>query len=100
VYKVAVDRQRLQALAEAIGRIARQHGAVRLRVFGSVARGEASPESDLDLLADFEPRRDLVDVAGLKLDLEALLGCKVDVVEEASLSPYVREQVLREAQPL
>jgi hypothetical protein len=45
-------------------------------------------------------KRSLLDVAGLKLDLEALLGCKVDVVEEASLSPYVREQVLREAQPL
>jgi predicted nucleotidyltransferase len=95
-----VDRQQLQALAGPIGRIARHYGAVRLRVFGSVARGEASPESDLDLLADFEPTRDLLDVAGLKLDLEALLGCKADVVEEASLSPYLRERVLKEAQPL
>ena len=95
-----MDRRRLQVCAEAIGRIARRHGAVRLRVFGSVARGEATPGSDLDLLADFEAKRDLLDVAGLKLDLEALLGCKVDVVGEASLSPYLREQVLREAQPL
>ena len=95
-----MDRRRLQACAEAIGRIARRHGALRLRVFGSVARGEAMPDSDLDLLADFEAERDLLDVAGLKLDLEAFLGCKVDVVEEASLSPYLREQVLREAQPL
>ena len=65
-----------------------------------MARDEATAESDLDLLADFEPRRDLMDVAGLKLDLEALLKCKVDVVEEAALSPYLRERVLREAQPL
>ena len=95
-----MDWQRLQLCSETIERIARQHGAVRLRVCGSVARGEALPGSDLDLLADFEPRCDLLDAAGLKLDLEALLGCKVDVVEEASLSPYLRERVLREAQPL
>jgi uncharacterized protein len=99
-YRSGVDRRRLQALADAIGRIARDHGASRLRVFGSVARGQPLPGSDLDLLADFEPQRDLLDVAGFKLDLEALLGCKVDVVEEASLSPYIREKVLREAQPL
>jgi uncharacterized protein len=95
-----VDRRRLLALADAIRRIARHHGASRLRVFGSVARGQPLPSSDLDLLADFEPQRDLLDVAGFKLDLEALLGCKVDVVEEASLSPYIRQDVLREAQPL
>ena len=95
-----MDTWKLQNYLEAIRGIARRHGALRLRVFGSVARGEATPESDLDLLADFEPRRDLLDVAGLKLDLEALLGCKVDVVEEASLSPYLRQRVLDEAQPL
>jgi uncharacterized protein len=95
-----VDRRRLEACSETIGQIARRHGATHLRVFGSVARGEASSDSDLDVLADFEAKRDLLDIAGFKLDLEALLGCNVDVVEEVSLSPHIRERVLREAQPL
>ena len=95
-----MNRQKLQANLAAIHRLARQHGALALRVFGSVARGDTRPDSDLDLLAEFEPRRDLLDIAGFKLDLEALLGCKVDVVEEQGLNPLVRERILREAQPL
>jgi predicted nucleotidyltransferase len=76
------------------------HGARRVRVFGSVARGEAGAGSDLDLLIDLEPGRDLLDLVAIKQDIEDLLGCKVDVVTENSLSPYLREQVLSQAVPL
>jgi predicted nucleotidyltransferase len=86
--------------AKEIRRIARTHGVVRLRVFGSHASGSATESSDLDLLVDLKPERDLVDLAGFKLDLEDLLGCKVDVVTERSLSPYLRARVLRHAKPL
>jgi predicted nucleotidyltransferase len=83
-----------------IRRLARLHGVRRLRVFGSQGRGAASPASDLDLLVDLGPGRDLLDLAGFKLDLQELLGCKVDVVTEKSLSPYLRERILAEARPL
>jgi hypothetical protein len=78
-------------------RIAAMHGARNVRVFGSVARGEAGPESDLDILVDLEPGRSLLDHAALLLDLEAALGCKVDVLTERGLRARVREAVLREA---
>lgn len=86
--------------AEEIRRIAREHGARRVRVFGSRARGEASESSDLDLLVDLEPGRDLLDLVALKQDIEGLLGCRVDVVEEEGLSAYLRQRVLEEARAL
>jgi uncharacterized protein len=81
-------------------RIARENGAHDVRVFGSRARGDARPDSDLDLLVRFEKGRSLLDLVGLKLELEDLLGIKVDVVSERGLSPYIRERVLAEARPL
>ena len=86
--------------AEEIRRVALQHGAERVRVFGSHARGDAGASSDVDLLVDFEPGRDLLDLVALKQDLEQLLGCHVDVVEEEGLSPYLRERVVQEARVL
>jgi len=73
------------------------HGACNVRLFGSVARGEATETSDLDLLIEMEPERSLLDVIAIKQDLEELLGCKVDVVTEAAISPYLRDKVLHEA---
>lgn len=78
-------------------RIAAEHGVRNLRIFGSVAKGKECPESDLDILVDLEPGRTLLDLVAVKQDLEDLLGCKVDVVTEAAVSPYIRENVLREA---
>lgn len=81
-------------------RIAAAHGARNVRVFGSVVRGDAGPTSDLDLLVDMEPGRSLFDIAELKLDLQDLLGCGVDVVTESSLYWLLRRRILREAKPL
>jgi len=85
---------------EEILRIAARHGATNVRVFGSVARGEAGPDSDVDFLVDAGPNRSAFFPAGLLADLEDTLGCKVDVLTENSLHWYIRERVLREARPL
>jgi predicted nucleotidyltransferase len=85
---------------EEILRLAAQRGAHNLRVFGSVARGEADENSDLDLLVDWEPNRSLLDHAGLAQDLQELLGIKVHIGTEKSLHWYVRDRILREATPL
>lgn len=90
----------LQEKRQDILRIAAQHGAYNVRVFGSVARGEASPDSDVDLLVDMEPDKSLFDVGGLLMDLQALLGREVDVVTEKGLHWYIRDRVIQEAQPL
>ncbi len=78
-------------------RLAAQHGATHVRVFGSLARGEARPDSDVDILITLDPDRSLLDLVALKQDLEDLLGCKVDVVTEAAVSRYIRPQVLQDA---
>lgn len=87
----------LQRMRDQIVVVAARRGATNLRVFGSVARGEAKPSSDLDLLVDLEPGRSLVDLGGLLMDIADLLGVEVDVVTEASLKPRVRARVLAEA---
>jgi predicted nucleotidyltransferase len=87
----------LQTKREDIFKTARKYGASNVRVFGSVARGEADEKSDIDLLVDLEKGRSLLDLAGLLVDLEELLGCKVDVVPEDSLRQRIRDRVLKEA---
>lgn len=81
-------------------RIAAQHGASNVRVFGSVARDEAQDTSDIDLLVEFDLDRSLFDHVALIDDLEDLLGWKVDVVTEQGLHWYIRDKVLAEARPL
>jgi predicted nucleotidyltransferase len=80
--------------------IAAKHGARNVRVFGSVARGEADQISDVDFLVEMEPGRSLLDLGGLQMELEMLLGCRVDVVTVRGLKERVRERVLREAVPV
>ncbi|OFW35200.1 MAG: nucleotidyltransferase [Acidobacteria bacterium RIFCSPLOWO2_12_FULL_60_22] len=82
---------------EEIMKLARKHGARRVRVFGSVVRGEAGPDSDVDFLVEMEPGRSLLDMGGLLMDLRQALGRKVDVVTERGLKPRIRERVLKEA---
>jgi hypothetical protein len=86
-------RQQILALAE-------KYGARNVRIFGSVARGEARPDSDIDFLVELEPGRTLFDLGGLLYELQSLLGVEVDVVTEKGLSARMRERVLREAIPL
>jgi predicted nucleotidyltransferase len=81
-------------------RIAEQHGAYNVRLFGSVARGEAGPDSDVGLLIDAGDKVSSWFPGGLVLDLEELLGRRVDVVEEVALRSELRPYVLREARPL
>ena len=76
---------------------AARHGATNVRVFGSVARGDADRASDVDFLVDFEPGRSLLDLAGLLVELEDLLGHPVDVVTEPGLKARIRQRVLAEA---
>lgn len=78
-------------------RTAAEHGAYNVRIFGSVARGEAADASDVDFLVEMEPGRSLLDLGGLLMDLQDLLGCSVDVVTERGLRKRIRDQVLKEA---
>jgi predicted nucleotidyltransferase len=83
-----------------IERLAARHGACAVRVFGSVARGDAQPDSDLDLLVELDAQRGLLEQAALQGDLEELLGCRVHVVRSEGLrdtSDNVRERIEREA---
>jgi len=82
---------------EDILRTAAKYGAYNVRVFGSVARGEADEKSDIDLLVDMESNRSLLELAGLLIELEELLGHNVDVVTEKGLRDRIRERVLKEA---
>ncbi len=92
--------EQVQSKREDILQLAARRGARNVRLFGSVARNEAGPDSDVDFLVDLEPGRSLLDLGGLLMDLQELMGCKVDVVTETGLRPRLRPRVLREAQPL
>jgi len=96
---LAIDRisNISQEQRQKILQIAASHGARDVRIFGSMARGEARPDSDLDLLVKLDPGQSLLDIIALKQDLEDLIGRKVDVLTEAAISPYIREQVLENA---
>ena len=90
----------LRERRQEILRLAALHGARNVRVFGSVARGEAGPESDLDLLVEVGPGRTPSFPGGLIADLEDVLGKKVQVVTQEDLHWYIRDRVLEEAVPL
>ena len=87
----------LIAVRNTIRDIAAKHGTVRIALFGSMARGDAGPDSDVDFLVQMEPGRSLVDMAGLKWDLEELLQRAVDIVSEKSLVGVLRDHILAEA---
>ncbi|MBI1883464.1 MAG: nucleotidyltransferase family protein [Chlamydiae bacterium] len=87
----------LKSKREEILRIAAKHGAHHVRVFGSVARGEAGPKSDVDFLIALDKGRSLFDVGKLLMELQSLLGRGVDVVTEKAIHWYIRDRVLKEA---
>ena len=90
----------LKEKRQAIMALADKHGAHSVRVFGSVARGDSGPESDVDLLVKMEEGRSLLDLSALVLDLKELLGVNVDVVSEDGLYWLLRRKILKEARPL
>ena len=85
---------------ETILSIAKRHGVNNVRLFGSFARGDQRPESDIDLLVRFNDSASIIDAIDFKLDLEEALRRKVDVVDEGGLSNYLRDRIMHEAQPL
>jgi uncharacterized protein len=89
--------QLVQSKREEILRVAAGHGAHNVRIFGSFARGEADEASDIDFLVEMEPGRSLLDLGGLQVELESLLGRRVDVVTVRGLKARIRSTVLREA---
>ena len=90
-----IGKQREQILD-----LAAKRGAFNVRIFGSVARGEATSTSDVDFLVDLEDGRSLFDLGGLLYDLQNLLHREVDVVTEAGLHWYIKDKVIKEAKPL
>jgi uncharacterized protein len=95
-----ITRETIRQKREAILEIARRYGAHDVRIFGFVARGDATDTSDLDLLVRFEPDRSLFDQGGLVMDLRDILGLKVEVISEGALQGRFGEIVSEEAVPL
>jgi len=92
--------EELRKRREQIIALASSHGARNVRIFGSVARGDATPESDLDLVVDFDAGRSLLDHGALIMDLQDTLGCRVDVVSSKGLRERFRDRVFADAVPL
>ena len=90
----------LKTHREEILRIAAKHGVQNVRIFGSTRRETAGPDSDVDVLVDMEPGRSLFDLGGFLMELQELLGCRVDVVTEKGLHWYIRDRVIEDAVPL
>ena len=95
-----ITMETLKARRAEILRLAERWGARNVRVFGSVARGQTTAQSDVDFLVEFAPDRSLLDHGGLLMDLEALLGVHVDVVSERAMRARFRERVLKDSVPL
>ena len=89
--------EELKAYREEILVIAKRHHAPNIRVFGSVARGESTEDSDVDFLVDVAPEQSVLDLISLIYDLSDLLGCKVDVAQSTVLNPLMRDEVLKDA---
>lgn len=92
--------EQLQARRDEFIALAKKHKAENLRVFGSVARGEATESSDIDLLVHFQPGASLFDLIHLIDDASALINTRVDVISDGGLSPYLAKHILSEARPL
>jgi|SRR5882672_1509983 len=81
---------------KALANICRENDVARLEVFGSTARGDANENSDVDFLVEFSKRKSLLALVSLERKMSAVLGRKVDLLTEAAISPYLREQINRD----
>lgn len=95
--KKAPSMDELRALRDEINRLAAQYGASNVRAFGSVARGEAGPDSDIDLLVAFPDNRTIFDLVGLWLDLKDLLGREVSLIRERESDDAFMQRIRRDA---
>ena len=93
-------KQLLREKRKDILKITESHGAHTVHRFGAVVRGGTTATSDIDILVDLDAGYTLLDLIAIKQDLEDLLGHRVDVVTEAALSPYIKDRVLKEAEPI
>jgi predicted nucleotidyltransferase len=87
----------LKEKREQILGIAERHGARRVQIFGSLARGESETDSDVDFLIELKPGKTLLDIIAIKQDLEDFLQCRVDVVTQNTVSPYIRDEIVAQA---
>jgi len=97
---IMAELDRIRQQKDKILFISRQHGIMNVRIFGSVARHEETPHSDIDLLVDLEPGRSLLDLGGALIKLQELLGRKIDIVTEHGLHWYLKDKIIKEAQLL
>ncbi len=95
-----ITREEIFQRRDEILSVAKRYGAHNVRIFGSVARGDAAETSDLDVLVSFEPGRSLFDHGGLLMDLGELLGVRVDVISEGGMRKRFRNHIIKEAIPL
>jgi len=87
----------MDEMIEKLIRILKKYGAKRIEIFGSYARGEQKETSDLDVIVEFEKRKSLLELVGIEQELEDHLGVKVDLLTEASISPYLIEKIKKES---
>ncbi len=95
-----MSKNQIEEMEKTLIKVLKKHGVKRAALFGSIVRGEATEDSDIDLLIEFEGKKSLLDLVGLKLELEELLKRKVDVVTYKSLHPLLREKILSEQEKI
>ncbi len=95
-----MNNDQLANIKERLAGVLERNGVKRAALFGSIVRGEATVESDIDLLVEFDGRKSLLDLSGLKLEVEDVLGRKADVITYGSLHPLLRDRILKEQVPI
>ncbi|PXF51814.1 MAG: hypothetical protein C4B55_05555 [Candidatus Methanophagaceae archaeon] len=95
-----MKQEQIEKIKKTLIEVLRKYGVKKAALFGSVARGEATEESDIDLLIEFEGRKSLLDLAGLKLELQELLRRRVDLLTYKSLHPLLKERILSEQEEI
>jgi len=89
-----MENNQISEIKEIIVKVLKKNNVKKAAIFGSIIRGEATKESDIDLLIEFEGRKSLLDLAGLRLELQELLKKRVDVITYKSLHPLLKDKIL------
>ena len=91
-----MNRDQIEEIKDTLIKVLKKYGVKRAALFGSIVRGKATKDSDIDLLIEFEGRKSLLDLVGLKLELQEMLGREVDIITYKSIHPLLRERILNE----